>query len=152
MILSLFLFVLFFLMRRRPPRFTRTYTLFPYTTLFRSAGQEIDELNPHRRHGWQWRGPGVSTNRNRNILLPQYLELGRQRNTASLTPVGAHDQRSQAHVVVDDQAHRAWPGHSEVVKIRLESSPGRADDHSFDILIVPPPLIATGCSSSLTER
>src|SRR3546814_1357564 len=27
----------FFLMIRRPPRFTRTDTLFPYTTLFRSA-------------------------------------------------------------------------------------------------------------------
>src|SRR3546814_15874959 len=26
----------FFLMRRRPPRSSRTYTLFPYTTLFRS--------------------------------------------------------------------------------------------------------------------
>src|SRR3546814_20432098 len=26
----------FFLMIRRPPRSTRTYTLFPYTTLFRS--------------------------------------------------------------------------------------------------------------------
>src|SRR3546814_2563369 len=30
-------FVFFFLMIRRPPRSTRTYTLFPYTTLFRSA-------------------------------------------------------------------------------------------------------------------
>src|SRR3546814_15581775 len=29
--------VLFFLMIRRPPRSTRTYTLFPYTTLFRSG-------------------------------------------------------------------------------------------------------------------
>src|SRR3546814_12860935 len=28
----------FFLMRRRPPRSTRTDTLFPYTTLFRSLG------------------------------------------------------------------------------------------------------------------
>src|SRR3546814_20494511 len=28
-----------FLMRRRPPRSTRTDTLFPYTTLFRSKGQ-----------------------------------------------------------------------------------------------------------------
>src|SRR3546814_5014821 len=27
-------------MIRRPPRSTRTYTLFPYTTLFRSARQE----------------------------------------------------------------------------------------------------------------
>src|SRR3546814_13337378 len=30
------LFSLFFLMIRRPPRSTRTYTLLPYTTLFRS--------------------------------------------------------------------------------------------------------------------
>src|SRR3546814_15702964 len=29
-------FVIFFLIIRRPPRFTRTDTLFPYTTLFRS--------------------------------------------------------------------------------------------------------------------
>src|SRR3546814_14321903 len=29
-------YVFFFLMIRRPPRSTRTYTLFPYTTLFRS--------------------------------------------------------------------------------------------------------------------
>src|SRR3546814_11421820 len=28
--------IIFFLMIRRPPRSTRTYTLFPYTTLFRS--------------------------------------------------------------------------------------------------------------------
>src|SRR3546814_13099536 len=32
----LFCFCVFFLMIRRPPRSTRTYTLFPYTTLFRS--------------------------------------------------------------------------------------------------------------------
>src|SRR3546814_16888358 len=31
-------FCFFFLMIRRPPRSTRTYTLFPYTTLFRSLG------------------------------------------------------------------------------------------------------------------
>src|SRR3546814_15031077 len=35
-ILLLFLFHFFFLMIRRPPRSTRTDTLFPYTTLFRS--------------------------------------------------------------------------------------------------------------------
>src|SRR3546814_12915007 len=33
------LFVIFFLMIRRPPRSTRTDTLFPYTTLFRSASR-----------------------------------------------------------------------------------------------------------------
>src|SRR3546814_19518708 len=33
----------FFLMIRRPPRSTRTDTLFPYTTLFRSAGPDQDD-------------------------------------------------------------------------------------------------------------
>src|SRR3546814_3902844 len=37
----------FFLMIRRPPRSTRTYTLFPYTTLFRSdqrhAARQIEQ-------------------------------------------------------------------------------------------------------------
>src|SRR3546814_5515185 len=31
--------IFFFLMMRRPPRSTRTDTLFPYTTLFRSNGE-----------------------------------------------------------------------------------------------------------------
>src|SRR3546814_21026191 len=35
--LVILLFLFFFLMIRRPPRSTRTDTLFPYTTLFRSA-------------------------------------------------------------------------------------------------------------------
>src|SRR3546814_11797557 len=36
--------LLFFLMIRRPPRSTRTYTLFPYTTLFRSACRRASPL------------------------------------------------------------------------------------------------------------
>src|SRR3546814_6063658 len=36
--LLLILICFFFLMIRRPPRSTRTDTLFPYTTLFRSVG------------------------------------------------------------------------------------------------------------------
>src|SRR3546814_13423897 len=38
MISSYVLLDFFFLMIRRPPRSTRTDTLFPYTTLFRSGG------------------------------------------------------------------------------------------------------------------
>src|SRR3546814_19411709 len=41
MLPTVFAFVFFFLMIRRPPRSTRTDTLFPYTTLFRSVA-----LNP----------------------------------------------------------------------------------------------------------
>src|SRR3546814_13286582 len=43
----------FCLMRRRPPRSTRTDTLFPYTTLFRSrqdAAEEARAAVEHRRH------------------------------------------------------------------------------------------------------
>src|SRR3546814_18491561 len=36
-------------MRRRPPRSTRTDTLFPYTTLFRSQGLEAERVEDHAR-------------------------------------------------------------------------------------------------------
>src|SRR3546814_6818618 len=57
MIVVFLLFFFFFLMIRRPPRSTRTDTLFPYTTLFRSpslrrtvvTGDDWDAfLGPHR--------------------------------------------------------------------------------------------------------
>src|SRR3546814_3694137 len=37
-------------MIRRPPRSTRTDTLFPYTTLFRSAKREIQALRAQLQH------------------------------------------------------------------------------------------------------
>src|SRR3546814_13576099 len=40
----------FFLMIRRPPRSTRTDTLFPYTTLFRSAAPDIDDDDEEQPH------------------------------------------------------------------------------------------------------
>src|SRR3546814_2813805 len=47
------LMLFFFLMIRRPPRSTRTDTLFPYTTLFRSLHQtgEREAAHPHRIDG-----------------------------------------------------------------------------------------------------
>src|SRR3546814_1049123 len=39
----------FFLMIRRPPRSTRTDTLFPYTTLFRSQEQRIEQREQRQR-------------------------------------------------------------------------------------------------------
>src|SRR3546814_6635509 len=41
--------MLFFLIIRRPPRSTRTYTLFPYSTLFRAVEQPAVGLQQHRR-------------------------------------------------------------------------------------------------------
>src|SRR3546814_3727167 len=37
-------------MIRRPPRSTRTDTLFPYTTLFRSKAEQPDDQFPQARH------------------------------------------------------------------------------------------------------
>src|SRR3546814_9874530 len=50
------LLLIFFLMIRRPPRSTRTDTLFPYTTLFRSAFARA------RRAGSRWRARATATN------------------------------------------------------------------------------------------
>src|SRR3546814_20042040 len=38
-VIGMIVLLFFFLMIRRPPRSTRTDTLFPYTTLFRSVGR-----------------------------------------------------------------------------------------------------------------
>src|SRR3546814_8245267 len=43
--------VFFFLMIRRPPRSTRTDTLFPYTTLFRSCAFSTSRAGPLRLPG-----------------------------------------------------------------------------------------------------
>src|SRR3546814_16742564 len=40
-----------FLIRRRPPRSTRTDTLFPYTTLFRSAHPAVQHVAGRDRDG-----------------------------------------------------------------------------------------------------
>src|SRR3546814_12149939 len=49
MVLFLFSSLFFFLMIRRPPRSTRTDTLFPYTTLFRSHGDGHHVVDQERR-------------------------------------------------------------------------------------------------------
>src|SRR3546814_7962679 len=46
------MYVFFFLMIRRPPRSTRTDTLFPYTTLFRSPLDPLDHHRAIRASGW----------------------------------------------------------------------------------------------------
>src|SRR3546814_2784766 len=49
MMYRLHLCIFFFLMIRRPPRSTRTDTLFPYTTLFRSSRHWNNALPPASR-------------------------------------------------------------------------------------------------------
>src|SRR3546814_13943700 len=55
---------LFFLMIRRPPRSTRTDTLFPYTTLFRSPDRHF------------WRNPGAPVQKLREGLAAHAQHVG----------------------------------------------------------------------------
>src|SRR3546814_1678979 len=55
--LNFLCFYIFFLMIRRPPRSTRTDTLFPYTTLFRSRPLREAEGHCGRHLARRWRAP-----------------------------------------------------------------------------------------------
>src|SRR3546814_19740824 len=72
--------VFFFLMIRRPPRSTRTDTLFPYTTLFRStaAGGERHHdaqglVGKIRACGLRQREAGQGQHRQACVLLPLHV-------------------------------------------------------------------------------
>src|SRR3546814_8058605 len=58
--LCVLVFMLFFLMIRRPPRATRTYTLFPYTTLFRSAFPTAERMALAKKVKSHEDGPGFT--------------------------------------------------------------------------------------------
>src|SRR3546814_4989843 len=88
----LFCLFFFFLMIRRPPRSTRTDTLFPYTTLFRSvvAGAVVDDDD---------------------------LEaVGRER----LGLEGADQAGQQARSAVGRHDHRHLGGHRITVRLRTD--------------------------------
>src|SRR3546814_16890573 len=55
----MFVIVIFFLRIRRPPRSTRTDTLFPYTTLFRSGSIGGKRVRGAGRRGWNLDDRGI---------------------------------------------------------------------------------------------
>src|SRR3546814_5713702 len=62
-------------MRRRPPRSTRTDTLFPYTTLFRSGG--VERSQPRRAlHGWV---KLARKGKRQVVVVIEQREVGRRR-------------------------------------------------------------------------
>src|SRR3546814_20312491 len=69
----------FFLMIRRPPRATRTYTLFPYTTLFRSdITEEKVRLRSHCDYFLSVLDEEVSAGKKLGFISQ---EMGREINT-----------------------------------------------------------------------
>src|SRR3546814_2391304 len=79
-------------MIRRPPRSTRTYTLFPYTTLFRSRFHGKVPARVTRHADLRLRSQQAARVSGIAIVLPQMHAIGAQ-------PLRERD------VVVDDKRH-----------------------------------------------
>src|SRR3546814_3062212 len=82
----------FFLIIRLPPRSTRTDTLFPYTTLFRSY-QGQGKTRAERRWSRRWRIDRQPVRRARNALRRSHLLFPRTRPAAARR---RHDDREPA--------------------------------------------------------
>src|SRR3546814_186764 len=116
-------YVFFFLMIRRPPRSTRTDTLFPYTTLFRSkpprpamaAVRAIGE-NPLSA---RWSDIVVGSARDHDIAVRRHLADDLHDRFLRLVDVAALDHRHLAHLVADGFAGALRHGRQAQVGHRL---------------------------------
>src|SRR3546814_10844562 len=79
-------------MLRRPPRSTRTDTLFPYTTLFRSKPASLDPDNPANwpRNMFFWRSNVLGASGKGHEYFLKHL-------VGSMHGVVGTDERSEAH-------------------------------------------------------
>src|SRR3546814_20509665 len=109
--MSLEFYLFFFLMIRRPPRSTRTDTLFPYTTLFRSDGAEelalavkgIDACGDHDRRAEQRPAVGdVAEHHDAENDRPDQDGIAEGRDEGDL----AHPHRLDGEQVAEDEEAR----------------------------------------------
>src|SRR3546814_1023147 len=87
---------IFFLMIRRPPRYTRTDTLFPYTTLFRSpADTPAMPSAGRRRDGWNCRPRPVARPGAGGTSGPAVREAGHPIPSTSRPPARSEEHTSE---------------------------------------------------------
>src|SRR3546814_17135287 len=113
--------VFFFVMIRRPPRSTRTDTLFPYTTLFRARRLQCIE-----RHG-----PGVGVLALRDHVHAVALAPGLQlRDGGGAEGVAGGEHQAGALVLVAPRQLAAGGGLADTVDAVSEDAewPGRGTD------------------------
>src|SRR3546814_1623641 len=77
----------FFLMIRRPPRSTRTDTLFPYTTLFRSLGRRRDRFGDRKAGPYRLCGRRQRRRRYRNVVRRLAVAGGDDDRSRPLDPL-----------------------------------------------------------------
>src|SRR3546814_20125407 len=114
----LFHYCIFFLMIRRPPRSTRTDTLFPYTTLFRSGrGQEFPHL-----------GELLVDDSRRSLLQARDLQEGLRLLLGEPTLVVRVDESlgDGGELVLADQAFVLHPVDDVHLEPRMQREIGRA--------------------------
>src|SRR3546814_7885582 len=110
----------FFLMIRRPPRSTRTDTLFPYTTLFRSGRALEQRLHHHRAVGQLRMAVAVAQPVERPDL---YRALARHQrafdqNILGLAPIGPGVHLHRAAHGAGYAAQELKPGDARVPRRR----------------------------------
>src|SRR3546814_20275544 len=98
-LLFLSFFFFFFLMIRPPPRSTRTDTLFPYTTLFRSGFRSIEERIGNRTTINVALVKDVTTLE--QIVVVGYGTQERKDLTGSISSVSADEIKNQPMVSID---------------------------------------------------
>src|SRR3546814_2715697 len=115
-------------MIRRPPRSTRTDTLFPYTTLFRSSaywpGSESQQGNAHDQTGQvrvENRGPGA--------IEAQVYGLLRRSTVAQFLAYALVDQ----HVGVDGHTQRQGDGGDAGQRQRGLQHGQRSEEHTSEL-------------------
>src|SRR3546814_1535794 len=98
MMFVLFTFVVF-LMIRRPPRSTRTDTLFPYTTLFRSpSARGLSAASTSNIGALPPDSPGLSGRGNRAVAVFQVIRTRAAQAARSFASVGLWKRRrSEEH-------------------------------------------------------
>src|SRR3546814_7315709 len=87
------MFYFFFLMKRRPPRSTRTDTLFPYTTLFRSMQAARDAKGKARGKGKDGKAAGGTEAVRARFVNTASEALGRP----GVYWIGTAQDRSEEH-------------------------------------------------------
>src|SRR3546814_4747567 len=89
--------VFFFLMIRRPPRSTRTDTLFPYTTLFRSQVPRCHQEDHRGRPGREDHRDGVVARRGRRRERAARVDGALIRESPSEGSSWSEASRSEEH-------------------------------------------------------
>src|SRR3546814_8161536 len=111
-----------------PPRFTRTYTLLPYTTLFRSAAQQDDGRNDNRDlHGRDSRGsPALSS----SSSAPR----GFTRNSCSMATKNRGTKKMARKVAVSMPPITLVPMAFWLPEPALDASAsGRSEEHTSEL-------------------